>query len=187
MQVITSLLSLQASNAPSEHRGMYEDSLRRISTMSLIHEQLNDRSALTDVDFSQYLRRLCKSLEDAYGLSDVAVRVAACPIGFNLETATPLALIVNEVLSNAFKHAFPDGRSGTIAVALSEQDGHISLEISDDGIGSGGEIPGGRKRGLGIRLIEAMCRQLQASCAFTDHGGTIFRLSFQRPPSPPSA
>jgi two-component system, sensor histidine kinase PdtaS len=99
------------------------------------------------------------------------------PVNLNLETATPCGLILNELVTNAFKYAFRDGRSGTISISLIQSEGHLQLIVQDDGVGFTPEIDWQNSPTLGLRLVRILARQLDATLAqVSDTTGTRFSL-----------
>jgi two-component sensor histidine kinase len=138
LQVVSGLLNLQARNAPPALDQYFRESLERIHAMGRVHEQLYRADDSSTVELQRLVGNVCEDLARVYGAAGerVTCRVEARrPVHVAFETATPVALIVNEVLSNAFKHAFPDGRRGSILVTVDENDAATLLEIRDDGVG----------------------------------------------------
>jgi two-component sensor histidine kinase len=171
LQTVSSLLKLQPGPAEAK-----DEMGRRIAAMSAVHEHIYLSDQFSRVDLGEYIRRLVHNLDDSLGAS-VTVNCDLEPLHAEADQVLPLGLIINEVVTNAFKHAFPDGRGGTITVMLYLlDDGRVCLRVTDDGVGYGGE---GEPDGLGRRLLEALSRQLQADYAFKRNGGTDFELSFR--------
>ncbi|ACJ00023.1 sensor histidine kinase [Rhodospirillum centenum] len=169
LQLVSSLLRLQAMRLPAELRQGFEDSLSRIQSMSLVHELLYRTNQPSRVDFADYLRRLAPTLAECF-LPDpdrIAIEVAAEPLELELDTAIPLGLLAGELITNALKHAFPDGRAGCLTVRLergTEGDG-VLLTIADDGVGlapgpADTRADGG---GLGMVLVQSLAAQVQAT------------------------
>lgn len=184
LQVVSSLLNLQSQRAPSHSvQAPLTDSANRVKSMALVHEQLYQQGNLSSIDFATYLAQLTQHLADAH--DDVADRVrielAAQPLTLGIETAVPLGLIVNELVSNAFKHAFPDGRSGCIRITLAERDGgRVQLEVRDDGIGLPAALEPDAVPSLGLQLVQSLSQQLDAEASWSAAGsaGTRFTLDF---------
>ncbi len=175
MQVVNSLLRLQArqiDNADVETA--LADCRDRISAMSLIHETLYRSSSLARVDFRDYVENLMESLWRAYGMNagHISWNTKIAPISLVLDEAVPVGLIINELVSNSLKHAFPEGARGKISVFLRHcQKGLVELVVSDDGIGMPSEPKLPETRGLGLRLLKTLAEdQLQGTVTI---GGTI--------------
>jgi two-component sensor histidine kinase len=181
LQVITSLLRLQAArSSDQETKESLQKSVDRVHAMSLVHHLLYSSKELTDVDFATYLGQLSDNLQSAYGTDgQVAVRIDVGNAWFPLNHAIPLCLIVNEVLSNAFKHGFPDGRSGTIRITLTDLNGGFrELVIADDGIGLPDGFDVAKGKGLGMQIIRSLAGQLGGTPAFENSPGATFRMKF---------
>ncbi|UEM24870.1 ATP-binding protein (plasmid) [Skermanella mucosa] len=169
LQTVSSLIQLQ----PGDREGK-DDLMRRIAAMSAVHEHIYGSDQFGHLDIADYIRRLVGGLRDGYG-SAVRVQCDLEPVKVSPDQALPLGLIVNEVVSNAFKHAFPDGRPGLITVTLkAEDDGRALLRVRDDGVG----YQPGRATGMGSRLIRGLVHQIEGNCEFQDDHGTVFVLDF---------
>jgi PAS domain S-box-containing protein len=181
LNVIISLLNLQSNYLTDDVAiDMFVDSQSRIYTMALIHEQLYGSENLARLNFAEYasnlvnhLRMSCQSSTD----SDVEVCVDIAPVTFNIETATPCGLIINELVTNGFKHAFTDGRSGKIMISLTRQGSEVQLMVQDDGVGFAPDIDWQNSPSLGLRLVRILARQLDATLTQTSgETGTCFCL-----------
>jgi len=180
LQVITSLLRLQAARSSDpETKASLQKSVDRIHAMSLVHHLLYSSKELTNVNFATYLGELVANLRSAYGTEgEVAVEIDAGDIWFPLNQAIPLCLIVNEVLSNAFKHAFPAGRPGLVRITLREADGARELVIADNGVGLPDSFDPMRGKGLGLQIIRSLASQLDGTVTYEGCQGALFRLRF---------
>lgn len=170
LQIVASLIRLQPG--PPEAK---TEMARRIAAMSAVHEQLYLSDRIGRIDLGDYIRKLVDSLAETYGRqTDITYDLAR--IGADIELALPLGLVVSEITSNAFKHAFPDGREATLTVELKpDDDAQARLRISDNGIGFDPEHQDG---GLGLRLLKAFSQQLNATYDFHIDGGTTLELTF---------
>lgn len=163
LQIIASLLRLQSMRMPPEVRGNFEDTLNRIHSMGLVHELLYRSNQPANVNFGEYLEALASCVaESNLDMPDrVVLEMKAEPLALDLETAIPMGLLVNELLTNALKHAFPNGRRGVLRVMLtSAADGSILLRVEDDGIG----LPpsGATGGGIGLTLVRSLAEQVGA-------------------------
>ncbi|MCW5889537.1 MAG: hypothetical protein KIT14_03200 [bacterium] len=181
LQVISSLLSLQSRALPSpEARSLFTDSQNRVRSMALVHEKLYQSQDLARVDFGAYARELVSHLAKVYqrDAGAVRVRVDAGAVALPIEQAVPCGLIVSELLSNALKYAFPDGRAGCVEVTLAQEpDGRHRLAVRDDGVGlpTGFDVRTGRT--LGLRIVATLTDQLGGALTATTDGGTAFVLT----------
>lgn len=174
LQVISSLLGLQAAHAATEVRGALEDSRDRVHAIASVHEQLcrEDASAVVA---STWLPTLVGELVTALRGSAVEVNVDAAPLRLSVDEAVPLGLIVNELVTNAFKHAL--SRGGRLRVALEALDPtRARLSVVDEG----GAVGTGAPAGVGLKLVGALARQLDGEFSFDDASGHRASLVFTR-------
>jgi two-component sensor histidine kinase len=184
LQVIASLLRLQARYLRDEQaRAIFEESQNRVHSISLVHEMLYRAGDLARVDFGNYLRTLTSHLADGWsGGRNIALTVEASGVQLNVDTAIPCGLIVNELVTNAVKHAFPGGASGSVWVrATVESDGWLTLAVQDNGIGLPENLDLRRSSSLGLELVSTLSRQLRAKVDIRRGGGTAFEIRFQPP------
>jgi len=186
LQIISSLLNLQARQlADPALRLAFEDCRQRVVSMSLIHDQLYRHEDLARIDFSAYVHDLVRLQRTAYGLpaSRIAAHIDIAVPPVDVAVAVPCGLIVNELFSNACKHAFPGGRSGQVHIRLHADGGEWELLVSDDGVGSPAD-QADSSGGLGLQLIGALVRQLRGR--LQESAGSDGRTTSIRFPAPPS-
>jgi two-component sensor histidine kinase len=171
LQSVASLLQMQP--IPREIKANMG---QRIAAMSAVHEHIYRSNNFSTVDVKGYLQTLIESIRAGH---DPKVRVVEQldDIAVDKDAATPLGLILNEVVSNAFKHAFPDGREGVVTVQMISADGHGQLTVEDNGIGFDPAQPA---KGIGRRLIAALTQQMGGESRFetAPGGGSLFTLTF---------
>ena len=186
MQVISSLLNLQSHHVTDPFvLDMFRESQRRIRSMALIHERLYQSSDLSRVEFSQYLRNLAIHLFHSYQVdsSRVHLTLDAEEVFLNINTAIPCGLIVNELISNALKHAFPNGRNGEVAIELHPIDGDgYFLRVRDNGVGFPEGLDFRRTGTLGMQIISTLVSQIDGRLDFQSQNGTSFVLEFNELP-----
>ncbi|WP_247893260.1 sensor histidine kinase [Azospirillum endophyticum] len=181
LQVILSLLELQAQRAP-ELEAPFSEALTRINTMGLIHEQIYRSTGISAVRLDNFVDALAGHLNSFHSRPGrtIVIRHRVEPLSLDLNRVVPFALILNEVVSNAFKHAFADRCSGTIAIAVTAENGSLHLTVEDDGTGASEPeaalVPD--RRSMGMDLIRAFTRQIHGEYHFTREGGTRFDLVF---------
>lgn len=178
LQVVVSLLRLQASRLRDEvGSDALRESLNRVSAMSTIHELLYRSTTMADIDFAEVLRTLTANLHDAYGHNEdrVAMIVETDPVPVSMDAAVPLALIANELISNAFKHGFPDDAEGSVRVGLVRDGDTVVLTVSDTGPGF---VPPKRSSSLGLMLVDRLVRQVSGELEMEPPPGTRYRLKF---------
>lgn len=177
LQLIASLLDL-ASSSPAP--GALAECRDRINSIALVHEKLYQSGTFTSIGLSDYLRSLGQQVAHAWSPAEgrIEVKVDADDLSVPLDTAVPCGLIVNELLTNAFKHAFPNDARGTISVRATRAGARIVLTVDDDGTGmppKAANEPGH----LGLELVRALARQLRAELHVTTERGTHITLSFE--------
>lgn len=180
LQVIASLLRLQANGFgdPALANALRE-SQNRVESMALVHEQLYETKNLRDVDLGTHARLLAANLFHSYGdPARVSWTVAMEPIPLGVDRAIPVSLILNELISNALKHAFPGGRSGSIQVEAKREGERVALSVRDDGVGVPEEIDVHRPKSLGLEIVNILARQLKGEFELDRAGGTAFLIRF---------
>jgi len=183
LQVISSLLALQARGVGDElTKKKFYESRDRIHSMALLHESLYQSDNLALINFPEYIRQLADHLFRSYGVTAERVRLRTDldRLFLNMDTAVPCGLIVNELVSNSLKYAFPEGRSGEVHLALHESLGRTArLTVADDGIGLSPEFDWTTARSLGLRLVRTLAQQLDGTLEVGKGPGTSFQLTFK--------
>lgn len=183
MQVISSLLAMQNTGADPQVLRRLEESQNRIRTIALIHEQLYQSTEVSKIDIKSYLNVLATHLLQSFGMSErVALIQDVENVDFDIDQCLACGLIVNELLTNAMKYAFPDDRRGLIRLTLRQQtDGTKLLEVRDDGKGlppSEGARPS--RKTLGTSLIAKLAKQLKGKVETDGTNGTTVRIVMSR-------
>jgi len=181
MQLIISLFRLQMKSLSDDNvREVFRDSLNRVYSMALIHEKLYRSDNMADVDFSDYIQGLTRNLFLSYGVSArVRLVLDIEEVNLNINTAIPLGLIVNEMISNSLKYAFPDGEKGTIKIILKKRnDSEFILSVSDEGIGFPENLDIENIESMGMQLIQTLSKQLRAKLEIINDGGVKYVLHF---------
>jgi PAS domain S-box-containing protein len=181
LQVITSLLGLQArSIKDSATRKKFEESRYRIQAIAILHEILYESASLAEIDFADYIRRLAEHLVRSYGASGrIRMQIHLEPLSCHRDVASPCGLIVNELLSNAFKYAFPGAKSGEVRIELRrEPEGRVRLLVGDNGIGLPPDLNWETSPTLGLRLVRTLARQIEANVETYSTNGTVFVMTF---------
>ncbi|QUS38053.1 GAF domain-containing protein [Tardiphaga alba] len=180
LQLITSLLNLQADRASDpEVAELFEESRNRIRAMALVHENLYRAGNLARISMRQHIESLCSQLFRVYGTNQqrISLELGVDDIQLDLDRAIACGLLVNELVSNSLKHAFVDDREGKVKVSLrSRADGHLELKVEDDGVGF--VVFDGKKRSLGLQLVEDLAHQLRATLETQSSAGVVTLLRF---------
>ena len=184
LQIVSSLLSLQSTsiNDPADLT-LFQESVDRIRSMALIHDRLYKSRDLVGIEFREYIESLVMSLFHSYGRYGISYNADVQDVRFAIDTAIPFGLIINELVTNALKHAFPDGRKGTITVSLAARPtGGVALSVADDGIGLPPGIDVMKTTSLGLQLVKILTDQLTGTLEISREHGTTF--SVMLPPMP---
>ncbi len=178
LQIISSLLSLQSKKTNNaQAQGAISESRNRVKSMSLIHEQLYEENTISGVEMKSYIERLVSSLQGAYGLDAerVEIKIDAPSLLLDVDSAIPLGLIINELVSNSMKYAFPENRGGNIAITLREKENELHLTIADTGVGMK-QQPETESQSFGLSLVHSLMRKLKAEMNLISNQGTQIAL-----------
>jgi two-component sensor histidine kinase len=182
LMVISSLLNLQLGSVTDDHtRNAVRESQNRVKSMALIHQLLYQSELFTGIHFSEYLEQLLHSLHNTYCKpgSNIRYCIRAEPVELDIDTAIPLGLITNELVTNAYKYAFTENGGGIIEVNLSRQsDGHLILQIRDDGKGLPHGFNPEESSTLGIKLVKILTKQIKAKMNYHTGTGTTYTILF---------
>ena len=184
LQVISSLLRLQSAQVRDPATlEMFKESGNRIRSMALVHEKLYQSADLSRVDFTDYVHSLTDLLVRSYqaGTSRVTLRTTVESVHLGIDAAVPLGLIINELVSNCLKYAYPPGLRGEVRVQLRPQDGErYLLSVADDGVGLPAGFDPRTTETLGMQLVCALTDQLCGTIDLEAGTGTEFRIRFPR-------
>lgn len=187
LAVVSGLLQLQVMQTQSEEViKMLTESQLRVKSIALIHEKLYSSDSLAYIDYDKYTKGLVETISNTYNLSSKKIKVTTdiTDVSLNVNQAIPCSLLINEVLVNAYKHAFNKREQGEILILMTDTDGKINIEVSDNGEGLRElEKEKSKTNSLGFTLIKTLTMQLEGSYSFNnrkDTSGTIFQLSFSK-------
>ena len=183
MQVIVSLLRLHSRKTKNEQlHHVFSECRDRINAMSLIHEALYESRNVSQIDFSSYLKKLCRHLNQAYGRSrPIETTVASSQIWLGMDQGIAVGMVVCELVSNSFKHAFAEGSQGTISIQLEPLAGReVQLTVRDDGVGLPEEVDIQAPQSLGLDLaVSAITGELGGSIEVDRELGTRYIIRFE--------
>ena len=180
MQIISSLLNLQAAGTIDAHaKEILKESQQRVRSMALIHENLYQADNFSNIDLNDYIRSIVVNLFHSYNRNEIRSDISVVPLRLNLDAAIPCGLIVNELVSNALKYAFPSDQRGTITISVSITEMHIVLlDVSDDGVGMPAAFSIESVQTLGLQLVRSLVQQLHGSFSITGEKGTHVHIEF---------
>jgi two-component sensor histidine kinase len=182
LQVISSLINMQVRQSTEQkNRDALTDCRTRIEAIALIHEALYQSDDYSEIPFSEYARNLSTNLFHlaAVAPSMVALELEIADVALTVDKAIPCGLILNELVINALKHAFPEGRRGTVRIGLRHVGPErLALRVEDDGVGMPAHVDLSRSGRLGLQLVRTLAGQLDAELSVRREGGTSFELSF---------
>ncbi|MEX0994446.1 MAG: histidine kinase dimerization/phosphoacceptor domain -containing protein [Balneolaceae bacterium] len=188
LAVITGLLEMQVWNLEENDQSIpaLKESQLRIQSIALVHELLYQTESFSEIKMDEYALKLLNAIEKAHRQSDKSIRVKTDldPVRLTIQKAIPASLLLNELVVNAYKHAF-DGRStGSVSVNLHEKNEKIHLTVQDDGIGLPREFNPLKEKSLGMTLVKTLIQQINAELEVADTGngesGTVFHISFKK-------
>jgi PAS domain S-box-containing protein len=181
LQIIASLLSLQSDQLKDpEDLVLFEDTQHRVKSMALVHESLYRTGDLARFNFAHYIDGLCSDLFQSYtdGTSHIRLHTELDELSFDVDTAVPCGLILNELLTNALKYAFPDSRPGDIHILLRAEAGRVTLGVRDTGVGFPADLDFRHTESLGLQLVSMLTEQLGGTITLTRECGTAFVVTF---------
>lgn len=181
LAVISAMLQLQAMESDnSVLQGLLQDSHFRIKSMAQIHELLYQTESFSELNFSEHTRRLVNSISGTMQENkSVTINFQFNDIYLNVNQAVPCSLIINELVTNAFKHAFNDKEKGTINIEMKNEQQDLIIIVSDNGVGLKEDFNFHQSSTLGMKIIQTLCDQLDASFDYQRENGSKFELRFK--------
>jgi two-component sensor histidine kinase len=180
--VISSLLFLEAENfKEKEIVEAFLDSRNRVRSMALIHEELYQSGDMATIDFADYTRNLLDFLSKSYFMESKSIKLNS-KIGnvyLGMDTAIPLGMIINELVSNSLKHGFQNAVEGNVNVTLELNGNEFTLEVSDDGIGFPENVDFRKTTSLGLQLVTTLVDQINGTIELERTRGTSFKIHFK--------
>ncbi len=182
LQIISSLFNLKCSGTQNPTLlGLLQVNQSRIRSMALVHDHLGRAQSFAEIDLASFAQELASNLFHAFTLpgASVALRFDLEPVCVSVNTAVPCALILNELVANALKYAFPDGRVGTLQISLRPGPaGQTRLTVRDDGVGLPMTLDFHHTTSLGLQLVHTLARQIHGTLELDQTGGTSVALVF---------
>jgi PAS domain S-box-containing protein len=183
LQIISSLLRIQEQSlTDSEASAALKDSQHRVYSMSLIHERLYSGQQMDEIDFGEYTRALVDAVFSSFSERAVQMvsRFDTSHVRLNIDQAIPCGLILNELITNAVKYAYPSGQGGEILVEMSETEGRVSLTVSDHGVGLPEGFDWNASKSMGLPIADILAKQIGGTLSVRSRSGAVFTLEFPR-------
>ncbi|MEM7556012.1 MAG: histidine kinase dimerization/phosphoacceptor domain -containing protein, partial [Cyanobacteria bacterium P01_A01_bin.84] len=186
LQIISSLLRMQSRRILDEKTLiLFQEAQNRVQSMALIHEQLYYSDDISQIDFGEYISSLMNNLFRCYGVNEkkIVINIETNNLQLNLDNAIPCGLIINELVSNSFKYAFPNGMPGKISIIIQEcqnSKNDLLLIISDTGIGISNTLKWEESNSLGLKIVRSLTRQLKGNISLNCGQGANFQIIFPK-------
>ncbi len=182
MAVISGLIGLQSNYVEDlKAKELFEESRNRIHSMALIHDKLYQHETFAKIEFCAYINDLVDHIKGSYNATeaDVSFSIICNDIFLNIQQAVPCGLVLNELISNSFKHAFKGRKEGEIKIVCTKMGEKFTMMVSDNGVGYDAEKALKESNSLGLTLINALVEQINGTVKTTNHTGTTYYISFE--------
>ncbi len=182
LQIISSLLNLQSRYIDDENTlNVFAESQNRVRSMALIHEKLYKSRSMSKIDFGDYINDLTENLLYNYHIdpSRIQIKTEIDDIFFDVDTAIPCGLIINELITNCLKHAFPENHKGSIGIELFKREEDFELNINDTGVGFPDHIDFENTESLGMQIVNNLVNQVDGTIGLNNQNGTSFNIVFK--------
>lgn len=179
LTIISSLINLQSSKVKdAHHKSLFDEHRSKIDSIAIIHELVYKSKNFTEINLKKYLNEIISNLLKVYysDREEVALETDLDEIVVDLSIALPLGLIINEIITNSFKHAFAGMSNGKISVSLKQEDDFVTLIVSDNGRGL--EPKDKKELSYGMDILSGLVEQIDGKYSFENHGGTVFSMRF---------
>jgi len=177
LQLVSAMLSLQSRSADPKAKAALDDAGRRVHAIATVHRQLH-LTGSNEIEIDAFLKRLCESLKESAPSQISAITVNSDQGRLSSDMASALGLVAAELIANSFKHAFPNGRTGSITVTFSVTGHGWTLTIADDGVGLSAAFDPVESKGLGFRAINSLMRRLDSTLSFENCSPTTPNTTF---------
>lgn len=183
LAVISGLLQLESQKTENDHtEQILKNTQLRIHSMATVHEMLYEAQNFNRLSFNDFVTEMVSSIQEVHEADskNIELRLNTTEINLNVNQAVPCGLILNELVTNAFKHAYPDGSGGIITVSIDEKDQKIFLEVEDEGVGLAEDFSLEQSETLGFTLVKILAQQLKADVRIESEGQTAISVIFEK-------
>ncbi len=180
LSIVASLMNLQAEKSKDEyHKRLFDECRDRLNSIATVHELIYKAKSYSQLNFKEYMNQILDNLGRSYSSSQqIGLVKGINDVHLDISSAIPLALIVNELITNAYKHAFKGRKEGQIEVSLLENSQHVSLTIRDNGVGfDDAQIP---RNSIGLDILKGLVDQIDGTCQRINNNGTTYKISFSK-------
>jgi two-component sensor histidine kinase len=184
LAIISGLINIQADNLKEEKsKEIFEETKNRIYAMALIHTLLYQNKSFADIDFSQYVEMFCANIQKSYERQpEITIENSIEKVAFDINTAIPLAMIINELVTNAYKHAFKDQHQGKITIQLrATGKDQYEMCVSDNGAGMDRDLHQLTDHGIGLDIVRSLTDQIDGKMRYVNEKGSRFTIVFPLP------
>ncbi len=183
MQSFSSLVGFQSGHLNDQIIEKLKDSQNHIKSIALVHEKLYESKDLKRIDFSEYIQKLTNDLFRSHGVDQnrIKLKINIEDVSLDIDTTIRLGLIINELVSNSLKYAFPDDRKGEIQIEFHSDDDKFTLKVSDNGIGFSRGLDFQKTETLGLQLVDTLVKQLDGTIELDRINKTEFKITFAKP------
>ena len=183
LQIITSMLNLQIGKINDEKiEGIFFEAKQRINAIALTHQMLYQKTTISNINLLEYIETLVRQIEAAMSTSKIEIVTELTPTDerLTIDGAVPLGLIINELLTNSYKHAFPKGKKGIITVSLIENPETFTVKVSDNGVGLPEDFEQSESKTLGMELVYILVEQLDSKLIVESDIGSVFMFDIKK-------
>lgn len=178
LQIVSSLLELQAFQLTDPAvRLLFSESQTRVRSMAMVHEKIYQSNDLSNINYRDYLEQLIAYLFESYMPKNIESEIQADDVMLNIDTAVPMGIIINELVTNSLKYAFPDNRKGKIYTHLRQIGSDVELVVGDNGVGMPPLNSANARNTLGLELVNALVDQLDATLMISNESGTRYTIT----------
>jgi PAS domain S-box-containing protein len=180
LAIISGLLELQKEGLDSEVKGIFEESQSRIQSMALVHERLYKSEKLSEISMKEYISELTDAIKTTHEVDsqDITIKKEIEEIYLDLEKVIPVGLILNELITNAFKHAFSNGNEDVIKILLKKTGANLTIMVADNGKGLPADFEIHSSKTLGMSLVSILTKQIEGDLKVSSNGWTKFKITF---------
>jgi two-component sensor histidine kinase len=178
LQIMLSLINLDSRYHPNDSDQVLGSAKNRINAMALMHEKIYRSSDLAHINIKEYIKTEVNYLFDLYGVENIEINYLLDDLELSMDTAIPLGLIINEMIINVIKYAFPNGEDGKLSIILHASSNKVTLILADNGVGAPKDLDAENSSSLGLTVVRGLVNQINGSITRLDRPGTAYMVEF---------